>query len=160
MPRRARTHAMSIRERIEQDFTKELKARNAFAVSSLRMLRAALKNAEIEKMKPLEESDILDVLGKEVKKLRDALESFKAAGREDLAEKTVAEIAIIEAYLPARLDDDALRELVRTKIAAAGTVTPKDFGRLMTDVMKDAKGRAEGAKVSQYVKEALAGPPS
>ncbi len=147
---------MTTRERIENDFTKELKARNASAVSTLRMLRAALKNAEIDKMKPLEEPDVVDVIGREVKKLRDGLDSFVAGKREDLAAQARQEIAVLEAYLPAQLDDDALRGLVQEKIAAAGPLTQKDFGRLMKEVMEAAKGRADGAKVSKFVKEALA----
>lgn len=150
---------MTTRERLENDYAKEFKARNAFAVSTLRMLRAALKNADIEKLKPLDEDEALDLLAREAKKLRDAADSFAAGGRQDLVDKTAAEIAIVEAYLPARMADDDLRSIVRGRVAAAGLATAKDFGRIMSEVMKDAKGRAEGAKVSQFVKEALAGPP-
>jgi uncharacterized protein YqeY len=148
---------MTIRERIEQDFIREFKAKNEAAVSTLRMLRAAIKNAEIEKMKPLEESDIMDVLGKEVKKLKDSLEAFSAGGRADLADKAKAEIALLEAYLPAQLDDDALRAIVKERAASVGAAGPKDFGKVMSEVMKEAKGRAEGSKVSAMVKEVLAG---
>lgn len=149
---------MTTRERIDTDFTKELKARNASAVSTLRMLRAALKNAEIEKMRPLEEADVIDVIGREVKKLRDGLESFVAGGREDLASQARDELALLASYLPAQLDDDGLRELIRRKMEASGPLTAKDFGRLMNEVMKEAKGKADGGKVSALVKEALAGP--
>ncbi len=148
---------MTTRERLENDYTREFKARNASAVSILRMLRAAVKNADIEKMKTLEEEEVMEVIAREVKKLRDALETFTAGGREDLATQTRAELALMEAYLPAQLSDDDLRGIIKTKIAAAGTVTMKDFGRLMNEVMKDAKGKAEGAKVSAFLKEALAG---
>ncbi|MEY4744319.1 MAG: hypothetical protein RL272_264 [Candidatus Parcubacteria bacterium] len=147
---------MTTRERIEQDLTKELKARNASAVSTLRMLRAALKNAEIEKMKPLEEADVLDALGREVKKLNDGLDSFVAGGREDLAAPARQEIALLQTYLPAQLDDDGLKAIVRQKMAAMGALTDKDFGRLMSEVMKEAKGKAEGTRVSKAVKDALA----
>src|SRR5512142_3140412 len=136
---------MTTRERIEQDLTRELKARNASAVSTLRMLRAALNNFEIEKMKPLDEADVLDVLGRELKKLRDGLESFAAAGREDLAAPARAEIALLQTYQPAQLDDDGLKAIVQQKLQAMGPLTEKDFGRLMAEVMKEAKGKAEGA---------------
>jgi uncharacterized protein len=147
---------MTTRERIEQDFTKEFKARNASAVSTLRMLRAALKNVEIEKMKPLEEADVMDVIGREVKKLKDGLESFVAGGRADMAEGVKAEIALLQAYMPEQLDDDALATIVKAKMEALGPLTEKDFGRLMNEVMKEAKGRAEGTKVSKAVKDAMA----
>ena len=149
---------MNTRERIDNDFAKEFKARNASAASTLRMLRAALKYGDIEKMKPLEEEEVVDLVGREVKKLKDAMESFKAGGRNDLVAQSEAEVATLSIYLPAQLDDDALRAMVKEKVSAAGAVTAKDFGRLMAEVMKDAKGRAEGAKVGQMVKEALAGP--
>ncbi|HTK04232.1 MAG TPA: GatB/YqeY domain-containing protein [Candidatus Eisenbacteria bacterium] len=147
---------MTTRERIEQDFTKEFKARNASAVSTLRMLRAALKNAEIEKMKPLEEAEVMDVIGREVKKLRDGLDSFVAGGREDLAAQARQELELLQAYLPEQLDDDGLKAIVKKKMSAMGPLTEKDFGRLMKEVMEEAKGRAEGNKVSKAVKEALA----
>jgi uncharacterized protein YqeY len=147
---------MTTRERIENDFTKEFKARNASAVSTLRMLRAALKNVEIEKMKPLEEAEVVDVIGREVKKLRDGVESFVAGGREDLAGSARQEIALLETYLPAQLDDAGLRELVGAKAAAMGPLTEKDFGRLMKEVMKEVAGRADGQKVGAAVKAVLA----
>ncbi|HTM68703.1 MAG TPA: GatB/YqeY domain-containing protein [Candidatus Binatia bacterium] len=147
---------MTTRERIEQDFTKELKARNASAVSTLRMLRAALKNAEIEKMRPLEEAEVIDVIGKEAKKLKDGLDSYVAGGREDLAAQARQELELLKAYLPEQLDDEGLKAIVRQKMAAMGPLTDKDFGRLMKEVMEEAKGRAEGGKVSKAVKEALA----
>jgi uncharacterized protein YqeY len=150
---------MTIRERLENDYAKEFKARNASAVSTLRMLRAAVKNADIEKMKPLDEAEVTEVIAREAKKLRDAIDSFKTGGRNDLVEQTATELALIETYLPAQLSDDDLRGMVKQSLAAAGTVTAKDFGRIMAEVMKEAKGRAEGAKVSRFVKEALAGPP-
>ncbi len=150
---------MTTRERLENDYTREFKARNASAVSTLRMLRAAVKNAEIEKMKPLEEDEVVDIIGREVKKLRDALQTFVTGAREDLAAQTRVEIILMEAYLPAQLSDDELRGIIMKKVAESGQLTAKDFGRLMAEVMKDVKGKAEGAKVSTYIKEALAGPP-
>jgi len=146
---------MTTRERIEADFVKEMKARNETAVSTLRMLRASLKNIEIEKMKPLEEGEIIDAIGKELKKLRDALESFAQGKREDLVQKTRQEIAFLETYLPQQLSEDELRSLVQEKIKAAGAVTAKDFGKIMAEVMKDVKGRAEGGKISLLIKEML-----
>lgn len=147
---------MTTRERIEQDFTKELKARNASAVSTLRMLRASLKNAEIEKMKPLEEADTVELIGREVKRLKDGLESYEAGGRTDLAEQAKQEIALLKAYLPEQMDDAALANLVKQKMEAMGPLTDKDFGKLMNAVMAEAKGKAEGGKVSKAVKDALA----
>lgn len=108
-------------------------------------------------MKPLEEAEVVDVIGREVKKLRDGLESYVAGGREDLAAQAKTELALIQEYLPAQLDDEGLREIIRMKMESSGPFTQKDFGRLMKEVMEEAKGRADGGKVSAMVKEALAG---
>ena len=149
---------MTTHERIDQDFIGAVKARDAFAVSVLRMLRAALKNAEIEKRskkEDLNEADVIDVLGKEVKKIRDAQESFVQGGREDLVQKSKQEIEILERYLPKQLGDDELREIVKGIIAKMGDVTAADFGRVMSEVMKEVKGKTDGSKVSAAVKERL-----
>ncbi|MFA6603614.1 MAG: GatB/YqeY domain-containing protein [Patescibacteria group bacterium] len=147
---------MTTRERIDADCSEAAKARQADKLSTLRLLRAALKYVEIEKMKPLAEEDVIEVVGRELKKLRDALESYVAGKRADLAAKAEAEMAILQAYLPEQLGDEALKELVRQKIAVIGTVTAKDFGRVMSEVMKEAKGKADGTKVSAAVKEIIA----
>jgi len=149
---------MTTRERIESDFIREFKARNASAVSTLRMLRAALKNAEIEKMAPLEEADTISVVSKETKKLKDSLESFVAGKRDDLAAQARQEIGLLEQYLPQQVSDEELRGIVRRAIAATGAQTPKDAGKVISLVMKEAQGRAQGGTVSNVVKEDLAKP--
>lgn len=151
---------MTTRERITADLVAAMKAREAAKVSALRMLQTAIKNAEIDAMKPLEEKDVVDAVSREVKKLRDGLESFTAGGRADLAEGVRAEIAVLSAYLPAQMDDAALAALVqerRAALEAEAPLTEKDFGKLMKDVMAAAKGAADGQKVSAAVKAALAG---
>lgn len=146
-----------LRQRLDNDLITAMKARDAFAVSVLRMLRAAMKNAEIEKRGELDEDTILALMKSEVKRLRDALEQFRSGGREDLVEKNEKEIAFLEKYLPAQLDDDALRAIVKDAIAGSGEVTPKDFGRVMSAAMKEAKGQADGGRVRALVKEMLSG---
>lgn len=149
---------MTVRERIDGDCLREVKAQNAPAVSTLRMLRAALKNAEIDKSDhKLTEEDVIEVIGREVKKLKDSLEPFRAGGREDLASKTEAEIALLSSYLPQQLTDEELEKIVRAKIAVLGQATMKDFGRIMGEVARETKGRAEGSKVSALVKTILSG---
>ncbi len=149
--------SMTTRERIDSDYAREAKARNAAAVSTLRLLRAALKNAEIEKMKPLEEADVVEVIGREVKKLVDALDSYRAGNRADLAAQAETEAAFMRGYLPEQLTEEALKKIVAEKIAALGATTVKDFGRVMSEVSKATKGRADGGKVSALVKAGLAG---
>ena len=149
---------MTIQERIDADFIREYKAHNAAAASSLRMLKAALKNASIDKVgHQLDEAESLEVISRETKKMRDALETYRQAGREDLAGPAEAEIVLFQSYLPQPLDEAALREIVRAKIAELGATGPKDLGRVMAEVMKEAKGRAEGGTVSALVRSALVG---
>lgn len=146
---------MGMRERIEQDYIAAVKARDASVVSILRMLRAALKNTEIEKKAELEDDGVIDVIGKEVKKLKDALESFEQAGREDLIDQTKGELEILGKYMPEEMSDDDLRVIVSEKRKVMGDLTQADFGRLMKEVMAEVKGRAQGNKVSAMVKEEL-----
>jgi hypothetical protein len=146
---------MTTRERIEADYIREFKARNTAAIDALRMLRAAIKSVEIDTRTTLDEAGIVDVVGKEMKKLKDALEQF--ASRADLADKTKAEMELLQVYLPAQLSDEDLRAVVAKVVAAAGEVSAKDFGKVMAEVMKEAKGKADGGKVSSAVKDALSG---
>jgi len=148
---------MTTKEKIDNDYVVAAKARDAFAVSVLRQLRAALKNAEIDKRKTLEEADVIEAIGREVKKLRDALESYRAGNREDLIKQAEAEMLFLEKYLPQQLTDDELNAVIREKVAAIGATTAKDFGRVMAEVSKATKGRADGAKVSAAVKQILSG---
>lgn len=146
---------MTLRERIEGDFIRESKAKNASAVSTLRMLRAALKNAEIDAMKPLGEPEVTSVIQREVKKMRDALESYEQGKREDLAGQARAEVVLLEGYLPAQMPDEELQAIVAKTIAEAGAVTEKDFGKIMGTTMKAVQGRADAGKVSAAIKALL-----
>lgn len=148
---------MTLLEQIKADLITEMRAKNAPAVSALRMLTSAIKSVEVDTRKTLEDADILDIVGKEMKKLKDGEASFVAGDREDLAEGVRAEMALLAKYLPAQLSDDELRAIVAAKKAAMGPLTEKDFGRFMGEVMKETKGKADGGKVQAMVKEALAG---
>jgi len=140
---------------MDKDFTGAVKARDAFAVSALRMLRAALKNAEIEKMSALVEDDVVDVISREIKKVRDSLESFESAGRTDLADKARQEIEIISRYQPTQLTDDEIRSVIKKVIADLSGNGTMNFGQVMSGVTKETKGHASGTRVSQLVKDEL-----
>lgn len=145
---------MTLTEKIAHDAEGALKGRDAFATGALRMLRAALKNAEIEKREALSDEEALKVVGSEVKKLRDALENFRAGGRADLLEKTEREITLLSAYLPAQIGEDEVRAAVSSKIAELGA-GPSDIGKVTGALMKDLRGKADGGLVSRIVKELL-----
>lgn len=146
---------MTLREKLEADYITAVKAKDTTKVSTLRMLRSEMKNVEIAKQKTLEEQDVLDVIGREVKKLKDSVDSFTAGGRNDLAEPAAAEMKMLEEYLPAKLSDDELKAIVEAAVVATGATAPSDMGKVMAEVMKSAKGRADGGQVNAMVKAAL-----
>lgn len=147
---------MSLRNEIEEKFTAAMKARDAASVSAFRMLRAALKNAEIEKrVSALSDEEVVEVVGREVKKLKDALTDFAKAGRSDLADQTKKEIELLSGFLPAQLSEEEVRSAVRAKAEALGLSGEAAFGRLMGEAMKELKGKADGPLVGKIVKEQL-----
>lgn len=149
---------MPLRNDIESRYLQAMKAKDAAAVSTLRMLRTAIKNAEIEKrVDALTDEQAIEVIGREAKKLKDALADYKAGGREDLASQAEAEIAIVSGFLPAQMSEDEVREIVKAKASALGLSGEAAFGRLMGEVMKELKGKADGAVVNAAVKQALQG---
>lgn len=149
---------MTINQDIEARFLAAMKAKDAEALSALRMLRAAVKNAAIEKRKAeLDDDEVLDVIARELKKLKDSLQDFRSAGREDLAGKTEKEAALLSAFLPEPLPEDEVRRIVKEKISALGASAPGDLGRVMGAVMPAVKGRADGGTVTRLVKEELSG---
>lgn len=148
---------MTIREKLDNDMKEAMRAHDSFRLDAVKMLRAALKNKEIDSGKALEEAEVIAVLSSEAKKLKDALEQFRAGGRADLVEKTEREVALISSYLPEAMPEAEVQAIVAAKLSAGGEVTAKDFGRIMKEVMAETQGRADGATVSRLVKEALAG---
>lgn len=147
---------MSLRSDIEKRFVEAMKAKDAPAVSAFRMLRSAMKNAEIDKqVKELSDDEAIEVIGREVKKLRDALSDFEKADRKDLAESTQSELALLETFLPAQLSEEEVQAAVAKKAAELGLSGEAAYGRLMGEMMKELKGKADGGLVGKKVKEFL-----
>lgn len=146
-------------QRIEHDLVAAIKAKDAETLSTLRMLKAALLETKTRKAKAAELSteEQIDILQRYVKKRRETIEELKKAGREDLVAKEDREIQVTQRYLPAGLEDDALRAIVTETVARLGAKGPKDMGKVIGAVMGQVKGRAEGAQVSRMVKETLGG---
>lgn len=143
--------------RIQQDTIAAMKAKDKDRLTVMRMLQAAIKQVEIDTRADLDEAGVLRVLQTYRKKVRDALDGARAGGRDELAAQAEAELALVESYLPAELDDAALEALVREVIAETGAASMKDMGRVMKDVLAKAAGRADGNRVSPLVKSLLAG---
>lgn len=149
---------MTLTERIETRFKESMKAKDAEALSSYRMLRAALKNAAIEKRKDaLDDDEALEVVSREIKKLKDSLTDFEKAGRTELVEKTKSEVDLLSEFMPEQLSEDEVRAAVKEAIASTGAASPSDFGKVMGVVMQKVKGRADGGLVTRIAKEELSG---
>jgi uncharacterized protein len=144
-----------LREKIATDMRDAMKAREQARVATLRMLMAAVKNAEVEKLHELSDDEVLEVVAREAKRRRESIDAFEKGGRSDLVEKETAELNVLEAYLPAKLSDEQLVELVDEAVAETGATTPKQMGEVMKALMPKIRGRADGAQVSALVKSKL-----
>ena len=146
----------TLNERLTADMKEALRARDSLRLSTIRLLLAALKNAQIEAMHPLSDEEALAVLRKQVRMRHEAIEQYRKGGREDLASKEEAELAVIESYLPAAATEDQIRAVVREVIGATGASGPKDMGVVMRTTMSRLGGRADGRQVQGLVREELA----
>ena len=124
---------------------------------TLRLVLNAVQNAEKTARREYADDEVVAILAKEVKTRRESVEAFRAGGREVLAAKEEAEIAVIAGYLPAALTDDELRALVAEAVAATGATSPRDLGKVMGWISPKVRGRADGKRVSELVAAALAG---
>lgn len=145
---------MSLAERVETDLKQAMKAHDASVVETLRMLRASLKNLQIEKQREIEDAEIEAVIRTTLKQLGDARTSFVSGGRSDLVQKTDQEATVLAAYLPPAMSQSELQALVDKTVAVVGK-DPKLFGRIMGEVIKASGGRADGGQVQTLVKAAL-----
>ncbi len=148
---------MNIQQSLDQAFKEAMKQRDAVAKRTLRMVRAAIKNAEIDRRGPLEEADILAILQKEVKTRRETIAEAKKAGRSQMVADTEAEIAVLQKFLPQPLSEAELETLAREAIAEAGATSPAQMGQVMRLLMPRLKGRADGKQASQMVRRLLQG---
>lgn len=146
---------MTLVERIDHDMKEAMKAKDESRLSTVRMVRSALKNKQIDLGKPLTDDDAQAVIRTMVKQYKDALTDFISAGRTDLADKQASEIAMLEAYLPAQMSDADI-ETIAKNVIAAQHATAKDANRVMGAVMKEVAGRADGNRVKESIQRLLA----
>ena len=146
---------MSLMESISNDVTSALKSGQKEKLLILRMVKSAIKNAEIEKGDPLSDDDVLAVLRTFAKRAKDSIEQFSQAGRTELAEKEKAELVVIEEYLPKQLGEDDLRGMIKDVIQEQGAAGIKDMGKVMKGLMAKAKGQVDGKIANNIVKEML-----
>ena len=148
---------MSIKDRLTEDMKLAMKEKEAgkFRLSVIRMVRASIKNVEIDRKKELADDEVLDIIAKEVKLRRDAAEEFSRGNRQDLADNVQREAAILMDYLPAQLSEAEIRALVSAAVTQVGAASVKDMGKVMAVLMPQTKGRADGKLVNLIVKELL-----
>ena len=147
---------MTLRERLHDDTTAAMRSGDSLRRDTLRMVQSAIYNVEKAKQVTLSEDEVLGVVAKEVKTRRESVEAFRNGGREDLATKEEAEIAILSGYLPQPLTDDQLRALVDEAVAASGATSSRDMGKVMGILSPKIRGRADGKVASGMVAQALA----
>ncbi|HEU5394709.1 MAG TPA: GatB/YqeY domain-containing protein [Candidatus Methylomirabilis sp.] len=152
---------MGLRARLDADLKEALKAGEKIRASAIRMLLAAVKTREVaedrrgDRRAPLPDAEVLQVIASACKQRRDSIEQFRAGGRQDLVEKETAELAVLEAYLPRALTPEEVRAAVAEAIRETGATSPRDMGKVMSRLMSELAGRADGKLVSELVREAL-----
>jgi len=137
------------------DMKISMKNKDTIRKNTITMVRAAVKQKEVDDRKELSDDEILDIISKQLKEKRMVIEEFKKGNRDDLVELTETEMKILLEYLPEQLSYDEVKELVRNTIEGMGGATSKDIGRIMKEVMPKVKGRADGSLVNKAVKELL-----
>ena len=147
---------MMLMEKIESDLRNAMKEKNEAKLSTLRMLKAAIKNKEIEKkIKSLSETDILEAIQKQIKQRKDSIADFEKANREDLVEKETGEVTILKQYLPKPFSEAELKTLIQKAVQTVGAKTKADMGKVMKEVMPQVTGKADGNQVNQILSTLL-----
>jgi uncharacterized protein len=144
-----------LKERLAAESRAALKAGEKIKLGALRLLSASVKNREVELRRPLTDDEFVEVAMREVKRRKEAIEAYAAAGRDDLVAKETEEQQVLEAYLPAALGEAELIALVEEAVASTGASGPGDLGKVMGYVMGKAKGRVDGKEVQARVRERL-----
>lgn len=149
---------MGLKEQIPEDLKNALRNKNALELSVLRMLQAALKNKEIDnKKEELKDEDVVSVVGAEIKKRRDAVKEYEKVNRPDAADQEKAEIDILMKYMPQQMNEDEIRDVVKSAVEETQAEGMKDIGKVMKVLMPKVKGKADGSIVNKIVRELLEG---
>ena len=150
---------MALKEKLQNDLTEAMRARDEVRSSTIRMVLTAIKNEEVsgKEARDLSDAEVITVLSREAKKRREAAEAFEQAGAADRAANEKAEGVIITEYLPAQLSESEIKELIAVAIAESGATGPQQMGQVMKLIQPKIAGRADGGIVSSLVKAALSG---
>lgn len=147
--------SMEIQIRIENDFKTAFKSGDEVSKRTLRMVLASIKLVEVENGRALTDEEVLSIVQKEIKSLRESISDAEKAGRDDLIAEAEPEIQILEQYTPQQLDEDEITELARQAIEEVGATSQQEMGKVMKVLMPRVQGRADGSKVSASVRTLL-----
>ncbi len=146
---------MSLKDQITEDMKTAMRAKEADRLSTIRLLLAAIKQREVDERITLDDAAIVGVVDKLIKQRKDSIAAFQAAGRTDLVDKESAELAVLQAYLPARMGADEVAAAIARIVAETGATGPADMGKVMGAAKAQLAGKADMAAVSAAVKAAL-----
>jgi uncharacterized protein YqeY len=147
---------MTLKDSIKEALRGALKRQQRVEVTTLRLLLSEIKNAEIAQQKPADDNRVLDVITKEVKRRRESIEAFKKGNRNDLVAQEEAELAILMSYLPEQMSRAEIMAAARQVVDAVEAKGPSDKGKVMSQLMPQLKGKADGKEVNEIVSELLA----
>jgi uncharacterized protein len=147
---------MSLKDRINEDMKAAMRAKDTERLGAIRLLNAGIKQKEVDERVTLDDAGVIGIVDKMLKQRKDSIEAFEKAGRTDLADKEKAEVAVLQAYLPARLSADEIAAEVKAIVAELGAKGPGDMGKVMGAAKQRLAGNADMGQVSAAVKAALA----
>jgi uncharacterized protein YqeY len=145
----------TLKEQVEKRFKEAMSTRNDAELSLFRMIKSSVKNKEIEVGHELDDAEMTAILEKEAKQRRDSIEQYKSGNRQDLAKHEEDELNIIESFLPEKMSEEEIREIVKQEISKLGAKDLGEFGKVMGAVMGELKGKADGALVQKMVREEM-----
>jgi uncharacterized protein YqeY len=148
---------MSLKDQITEDMKTAMRAKDSERLGTIRLLQAAMKQKEVDERITLDDAAIVTIVDKLIKQRKDSITAFEGAGRQDLADKEKAELAVLQAYLPARMSEAEILDAVKAIVAEVGAAGPGDMGKVMGVVKARLAGKADMGQVSAAVKAALAG---
>lgn len=148
---------MSLKDQITEDMKTAMRAKDSERLGTIRLLQAAMKQKEVDERITLDDAAIVAIVDKLIKQRKDSITAFEGAGRQDLADKEKAEMAVLQAYLPARMSEGEVTAAVKAIVAEVGASGPGDMGKVMGVVKTRLAGKADMGQVSAAVKAALAG---
>ena len=146
---------MSLKQKLQEDLKSSMKNKDTVKKSVITLLRASIKQYEVDNRVELGDEQIVDLIAKQLKQTRDSREEFAKAGRDDLVSKAEAEIEVLKEYLPQQLSEEELNEIVISTISEVGATSMKDMKKIMTSIMPKVKGRADGKLINELVKKNL-----